>query len=98
MDTVWKYELGRKRVSCHAIPESPLFLTVQMQFSSMCVWAQVDDTKPKRQYWFIVMGTGHEMPTNPYHAYVGTFQEMGGVMVFHVFVYTEPPKGGGWDE
>jgi|JI10StandDraft_1071094.scaffolds.fasta_scaffold284424_3 hypothetical protein len=46
------------------------------------LWARVDTTQPKGEFWFRVVGTGHP---NAVGIFVGTVLMHEGALVFHVF-------------
>lgn len=85
MKTIWKYRLEPGTTELQ-IPGGAQILTVQEQFNGPCVWALVDPTREKETVRFHVYGTGHliNVPTEKLY-YIGTFQLLGGDLVFHVF-------------
>lgn len=90
MKTVHKFPLammGRQQVE---LPEGAEILAVQAQRNIPTIWAIVDPapTVPKQQHTFAIYGTGHPMPELEMGAerkYIGTFQQMDGALVFHLF-------------
>jgi hypothetical protein len=86
MRAVWKYELEVTDVLTLSMPGDAEVLTVQMQGSIPCMWALVYPEAPKRDRHFVILGTGYETGVAVTSiGYVGTFQMMGGALVFHVF-------------
>lgn len=83
MKTIWKYEL-RPDGATVGVPEGAKILTVQAQKELPCIWCLVDTDARQENRTFRVYGTGHPMPVCP-GDYCGTFQLMGGSLVFHVF-------------
>jgi hypothetical protein len=66
------------------MPDGADILTVQNQRETGCMWAICDPEARKVKRQFAVVGTGHEFNLKAY-AYIGTFQERGGVFVWHLF-------------
>lgn len=66
------------------MPQGAETLCVQMQGTQPCIWAKVDDAKPMENRMFHVRGTGHLLQENE-GKYIGTFQMLGGSLIFHVF-------------
>lgn len=65
------------------MPEGPQFLTLQMQGTEPHLWAIIDIKKKKKEYKFKLRGTGHDL--GDVGNYIGTFQMLGGGLVFHMF-------------
>jgi len=84
MKTIWKYALDFQTIV--DIPKGAKVLTVQEQRGDPQLWAIVDPDAETEKRTFIIYGTGHNMPDDP-GEYVGTFQQLGGNLVFHVFEY-----------
>lgn len=86
MNTViWKYELNITDLQSISIPAEPQFLSVQFQRDNLCLWVMVDPKKQKEIFDIEIIGTGNPAP---YHdrVYIGTAQQFGGMLVWHVFV------------
>jgi len=67
------------------MPKGAEVLCVQMQDGIPCMWAMVDtSTMERERRLFRILGTGHPAD-NDVGKYVGTYQMMGGSLVFHVF-------------
>lgn len=82
--TIWKYVLD-KPVMDIEMPQGATILTVQTQHGKPCLWALVDENRPRSIRTFVSVGTGHEFPKAlAHHYYIGTFQ-IEGTLVFHVF-------------
>lgn len=84
MFTVYKYPLPHKRRIVQ-LPKGAHVLTVQMQDELPYLWAKVDPTQPLESRIFHIYGTGQSIPDYSVLAYVATFQEHGGALVWHVF-------------
>lgn len=89
MLTVWKWLIDPRALDRHSItvlemPAGAVMLTVDTQGDDISLWALVDPDRPKVARRIAVHGTGHPIPGDP-GPYIGTFQLMGGALVFHVF-------------
>lgn len=80
--TVWKYPLmlGVQSVQC---PIGAVPLTVQDQLGALCLWMLCDPTQILEARRVAVVGTGHPAPSS---GYVGTVQQAGGTLIWHVFM------------
>jgi hypothetical protein len=65
-------------------------LTVQMQKSEPQMWVLIDPDEPKYERKFHLYGTGMTI-TNDSHVYLGSFQMLGGDLIYHLFEVTELP-------
>ncbi len=81
---VWKFELSLAG-SRIEMPVGARVLTVQTQLGRPCLWALVDPERAKEERLFVVYGTGHPIAAPDTLAYVGTFQDLGGRLIWHVF-------------
>lgn len=85
MKRIYKYPLAITGLQSVPLPVGAEILTVQMQGDSLCLWALVDaKVVSVTRRTFEVFGTGHDMDTNP-RTYLGTVQQAGGALVWHVF-------------
>ena len=84
MATIYKYAFEVTDHVSIAMPEGADLLCVQTQGHTQCIWAIVNPDLPLETRRFRVYGTGHPLDETP-GIYVGTFQLMGGSLVFHVF-------------
>ena len=82
METIYKYELAQAETQTIDMPEGAKVLTVQVQRGCPCLWALVESTNPLVARHFRIYGTGHSFV---HGEYIGSFQLMGGDLVFHVF-------------
>ena len=88
MKRIWKYPLDVTDEQGITMPDGAVILTVQTQNEKPCLWAIVDPLAPHRIRRFAMIGTGNPadvLDVIPGPHYVGTFQLMGGGLVFHVF-------------
>lgn len=91
---VWKYPLGNWETGMYSaeMPFGAEVLDLQTQDGMPTMWALVNPDAVKEQRHFIIVGTGH-IYASPSHSgaalssegFVGTFQQMDGALVFHVF-------------
>lgn len=84
MKTIHKFFLNINDESPVEMPKGAKILTVQMQKGYPCLWAVVETGNAKELRIFCVRSTGHALKGNE-GQYIGTFQAMGGDLVFHVF-------------
>ena len=91
MPTIWKFPLVVSDVTGAPMPRGAKVLCVQAQHDVPCIWALVDPDAPVEPREFRIIGTGHPI-TDELGPYVGTFQLMGGGLVFHVFEPLPPPQ------
>ena len=84
MKTIWKYKLEITEQQTIEMPATATFLTMQVQHDVVTVWYLVNPKEDHRPRRFAIYGTGHEMPDEP-GTYLGTFQIVGGALIFHVF-------------
>lgn len=85
MKTIWKYELETLDLFGLDMPRGAEVLTVQMQKGKPCLWAVVDTGNDKENRTFAIHGTGHDVNNADSKKYIGTYQLMGGDLVFHMF-------------
>lgn len=69
------------------LPQGARILSVQTQNGQPQIWALVDPHAPRVSRTLIVKGTGHD-GVDPDWLYHGTFQMLGGALVFHLFEET----------
>ena len=82
---IWKYTIEVANHQELALHSEAKILAVQMQGGECRLWALVDETKKDMATRRIaIYGTGHPIPDDPGN-YIGTFQIMGGDLVFHAF-------------
>jgi len=98
MKKIFKYQFSTTSSLGISMPRFAKILCVQVQNNVACIWAMVDPEQPTEMKHFEVFGTGHEIPDIPdafpeipARVYVGTYQEAGGKLVWHLFEknYTE---------
>ena len=84
---IYKYPLVRTAEQIIQMPRGAKPLAVQMQGEAPCIWALVEPEEQLERRLVWIFGTGHEIPSIIQKMqYLGTFQEMRGMLVWHVFV------------
>lgn len=89
--TIWKFQLVGDRCPI-TLPQGAVVLTVQTQHGSPFIWALVDPMATEsEERLFITYGTGHPVPDEmSVSCYVGTFQQLRGSLIWHVFEKVAP--------
>lgn len=80
---IWKYPLVEGDEQIIEMPLDAKILTVQMQDDVPCLWVAVIPTNAMVKRKIRIVGTGHTLLT--INGYIGTIQEHGGLLVWHVF-------------
>lgn len=83
--TIWKFGLPIDDRVVIPMPAGASVLCVQTQNDAPCLWAVVDPGEKLENRVFLVRGTGHDLGEAEWRHYIGTFQIIGGALVFHVF-------------
>jgi hypothetical protein len=79
---IWKYQLAiTDEPQSFDIPEPGMLCMVANQNGALCLWLQVDPSRPTEKQTFRVHGTGHEIADR--EDYVGS--AVIGSFVWHVF-------------
>lgn len=82
--TIWKFPLNWNVQQSVNFPRGATILDVQMQGSTICLWAVVNTESPIEPRIIHVVGTGCEVPPQLYKEhYIGTVQVDG--YVWHLF-------------
>lgn len=84
MKQVFKYPLRITDTQSLELPVGAEILSVQVQFSTVQLWALVDTSQPKEKREIEIYGTGHPMH-DAERKFIGTVQLEEGRFVFHVF-------------
>ena len=66
------------------MPSGAEVLSVGMQHGHLCVWFMVDTERPTEAVVFRICGTGNPITSGP-GKFIGTVQQAGGALVWHVF-------------
>lgn len=85
---VWKWKLKTTDLQTVFVPEGTKLLSVQVQRSEVCLWGLCDEKAPEEARQIAIYGTGNPIPDEP-GQYIGTFQALEGLLVFHVFEVTK---------
>lgn len=85
MEKIYKYHIEVTDEQQVSLPKGAQILTVQTQQEQPCIWVLVDPQMPTELVTIRVHGTGHDVPDSDNLKYIGTFQMMGGGLVFHTF-------------
>jgi len=88
MKRIYKYELKADPGFVVNMPKYAEILCVQVQGDTPCIWASVDPDEPMQSRVFEIVPTGSAIPDYAKLNYLGTFQLLGGAIVFHVFERT----------
>lgn len=91
MRAIWKFPLVVTDEQTVNLPKGAQALAVQVQHGQPCLWALVDPDAPIAAVGIRMHGTGHTIPDDlEGYSYIGTFQMMGGALVFHTFRRDSP--------
>ncbi len=89
MRTIWKYPCSPD-VFEHRMPKGAEIVAFDTQGEEPAFWAIVDDTREQEWRGFAIVGTGHSAPAEKEGHYIGTCQQMGGALVWHLFELVRP--------
>ena len=82
--TIYKYPIMTTDKQSIQMPLGAKILCIQTQNELPCLWALVDDL-PLEPRCILIFHTGHPVPADKSLYYIGTYQLLGGQLVFHVF-------------
>jgi len=85
MKTIWKFNVCPDSGFYLELPNGAVFLDVQTQNGEPCAWFEVDSEAPREKRKFASFGTGHPIPDNVYLKYLGTFQLLEGILIYHMY-------------
>lgn len=89
--TIWKFPIRIDDEQVIEMPEDAIILDIQMQGDTPCLWALVEPGNPVKERKILVAGTGHEREDLAGPAiHIGSFQMLGGRLVFHAFELLSP--------
>jgi hypothetical protein len=91
MKTIYKYPLEITDTQEILIPHDSVILDIQFQNDTLCLWALISDTEEtsKDKITVNIVGTGNPASHVDTSRYIGTVQQFGGSLVWHVFVTTQ---------
>lgn len=81
MKTIWKFPLADQQALM--VPKGAKPLTVQLQAGVPYLWCEVDTSQNYTRLNVFTYGTGHIVKEGA--QYIGTYQEMGGELIWHVY-------------
>lgn len=86
MRTIFKYKLQLAERQLIDMPEGAIMKSVEFQRSELCVWCEIPDDKAKKVARLIrIIGTGHPIDEAESLTFIGTVQQLGGSLVWHIF-------------
>ena len=85
--TIWKFPVHVTDEITLTMPCDAEPLCVQVQGQGVYLWALVSADAPNAERRFRWVGTGH--PVDFAGRYIGTIQQMGGALVFHLFMESD---------
>ena len=90
---IWKFPFPVQDQFRLTMPAGARILEVQVQNGQPVLWAIVSPDNPKESRPFILLGTGHPWHTGTPDEYdhLGTFQLVGGTLIFHLFELRRAP-------
>jgi hypothetical protein len=84
--TIYKYPIKITDTQTVNLPLNAEILTVKMQGETLCLWAKVEEGNACTEERTIeVFGTGHAMSMKYNRRYIGTAQQAGGSLIWHIF-------------
>lgn len=88
MRTVWKFPINVTDTFSFPLPAGHRVVHVGLQGGRPHMWVEVDTDQPDVERSFYVVGTGNPIPEDSGDfkvKYRGTFQLLGGGLVFHLY-------------
>lgn len=86
MESIFKYQLETIDEQVIEMPLGAEVLTVQVQNEIPCIWAKVNPSNTSTSYRFRIFGTGQPIEEDFTGKYIGTYQLLNGLYVFHLFL------------
>jgi len=84
MRTIHKIQLEITDIQTIKLPENSKILTAQFQKETLCLWAEVDTSRPIKEIQIAIIGTGNPFCFEEYyHQYIATVQDS--FLVWHIF-------------
>ena len=84
--TIYKYPIKITDEQIVMLPSGAEILTAQFQGHTLCLWAQVEEKLSVAKGRTIeVFGTGQPMSMRYNRRYIGTAQQSGGSLIWHIF-------------
>lgn len=89
MKTIYKYPI-QDDFTVLELPKDAEILTIQTQNGKPFIWVLHNPNEPKVRWEFIIKATGENIEEDlSKKNYIGTFQMMEGMLVWHLFGYCE---------
>ena len=86
MKTIWKFKIeitdGIIRVN---LPKGSEILSFQCQHDVPTIWALCDPEEENEEREFCIYGTGHNISDIENKRFIGTAQQFGGGLIWHLF-------------
>lgn len=82
---IYKYELKKVGLQDIHMPMGAEILCVQTVHDIPFLWALVDPEQIEMSRSIEIYGTGHIMDAKIHRKYIGTFQQLNGAFIWHVF-------------
>jgi len=83
---MWKFSVPIANVFELEMPEGAIPLSCGVQKGQAVIWAAVDTTTEKKErHLFYLRGTGEDLPNLTATRFMGTFQMLGGDLIYHLF-------------
>ena len=83
MQTIWKYKLDIVELQFVNMPLNSKILTVMMQDTQLCLWAEVLPDIPTEDRTIEIFGTGNPMDYTVNRKYIGSVND--GVFIWHIY-------------
>lgn len=81
---IYKYVLGIGwENQAIKMPKHSVILSIQVQNTQICVWAEVEENQPIVDKVFVIIGTGHSFDKDILGQYLATVQQ--GEFVWHIY-------------
>lgn len=85
IESIWKFPIQIVNTQSVIMPYGSKILCVQTQGEQACLWAQVKVADTMSDRTIDIFGTGHDIADLFTRTYIGTIQQFGGRLVWHVF-------------
>ena len=82
---IWKFPISTTDIQSVDMPKGAEILTVQNQNDTPCIWALVDSENETVKRTFEIHGTGNPIDHDYNLKYIGTYQQLDGRLVWHLF-------------
>ena len=85
MKTIYKYPIEIEDRQFVELPKDSVVLSVGVIAARVYIWVIVDPDLKTMLVQFELRGTGHPLKLKENALFIGTFQLMGGALVYHLF-------------